>query len=270
MSEHESTPAPTVGRIFTGTSGYSFQDWVGPFYPPGTRPEGMLEHYARCFDAVEINSTYYRLPHPRTFESAVRRTPSGFRFAVKLPGDITHSRGTGLQTMPVYLGAIAPLEDAGRFAGTLAQFPWSFRDTRENRDYIRSVREAHGERPLLVEFRHDSWARRETFTLLDEIGAGFCAVDEPRLRGLFPPLVRPTGPTGYVRFHGRNAENWWAGDSKSRYDYLYSDEELGEWLDAIRKLAERSADTYIFFNNCHGGQAAGNATMMRERLDVGL
>lgn len=260
------SPAGAPGRILVGTSGYSFQDWVGPFYPPGTRPSGMLEYYATCFDAVEINSTYYRLPPPKVFESAAGRTPPGFRFTVKFPGDVTHKRDRGLEIMPAYLAAIAPLEDAGRFRGTLAQFPWSFRDSAENREYIRAVREAHGDRPLFFEFRHDSWARRGTFELLDGMGAGFCAVDEPRLSGLFPPLVRPTGPTGYVRFHGRNAGNWWEGDSRSRYDYLYTDDELKEWLAAIHRLAERSKETYIFFNNCHGGQAAENAVRMRELL----
>jgi uncharacterized protein YecE (DUF72 family) len=170
--------------------------------------------------------------------------------------------------MDAFLAAIEPLERTGKFAGTLAQFPYSFRSNEENREYLRYLREGLGSRPLFVEFRHESWARRETFALLDELSLGFCAVDEPRLPGLFPAIVRPTGPVGYVRFHGRNAAEWWGGDGGGRYNYLYTDDELREWLETIRSLDMRSRDTFLFFNNCHAGHAVQNALRMAELLEV--
>jgi uncharacterized protein YecE (DUF72 family) len=254
--------------IHLGTSGYSFRDWIGPFYPPGTRPAEMLPHYARFFPAVEINSTYYRVPPARTFSRMAERTPPGFRFTVKLPGGATHEYRRDPGVIEAFLASVAPLEEAGKLRGVLAQFPYSFRPGGESHAHLRFLRDALGGRPVFAEFRHASWARPETFALLEALGAGFCAVDEPRLPGLFPPVVRPTGTVGYVRFHGRNAGAWWSGDSSARYDYLYSDRELSEWVDAIRRLEAHSRETFVFFNNCHAGHAAENALRMTELLEI--
>ncbi len=256
--------------IYVGTSGYSFRDWVGPFYPPGTPSRDMLAWYARQFPAVEINSTYYRVPGPRVMERMAERTPAHFRFTVKLHGDVTHKRTRDTAVFEAYLATVQPLIDTGKFAGALAQFPYSFRHNEDSREYLRFVRDHLRDRPAFVEFRHESWARRDAFTLLDELRFGFCAVDEPRLEGLFPPIVRPTGEVGYIRFHGRNTTDWWGGDSALRYDYLYTDRELLEWLEAIRGLAAKSRDTFIFFNNCHAGKAARNARRMVELLSLPL
>lgn len=254
--------------IHIGTSGYSFRDWIGPFYPPGTRSTDMLRHYARRFGTVEINATYYRLPPPATFAQMAERTPPDFRFTVKLPKEITHDRTLELGTYDAFLRAIAPLDAAGKFHGALAQFPFAFRASSENRDFLHILRLGLGRIPLFVEFRHDSWAGEETFALLDDIDAGFCSVDEPKLRGLFPPLVRSVGSVAYFRFHGRNGARWWSGDNSTRYDYLYDEQELEEWATKIRTLAERTRETYVFFNNCHAGAAARNALRMQELLEL--
>jgi uncharacterized protein YecE (DUF72 family) len=256
--------------IYLGTSGYSFRDWVGPFYPPGTRAADMLQHYARSFAAVEINATYYRVPPARIFARMAERTPPGFRFTVKLPAAATHERVGDPAVFDAFLAAVAPLEEAGKLQGFLAQFPYSFRPGDESHAHLRFLRRALTGQPLFAEFRHESWARSETFALLESLGAGFCAVDEPRLPGLFPPVVRPTGSVGYVRLHGRNADAWWGTDASSRYDYLYNDRELAEWATAIRQLDAHSRDTFVFFNNCHAGHAAQNALRMAELLEIPL
>lgn len=253
--------------IYVGTSGWSFQDWTGTFYPPGTPRGQMLNYYARCFPAVEINSTYYRLPPPRVMAEIEKKTPDGFRFTVKLPGEATHARTKDRELFSAFQRVLQPLQDAGKFHGALAQFPYSFRDSDESRDYLGFLRDAYGSGPLFVEFRHESWARKENFALLEDLHAGFVAVDEPELPGLFPRLVRVTGDIGYVRFHGRNARDWWSGDGQQRYNYLYSEEELRAWCDAIRRLESKSRDTYVFFNNCHGGSAAQNARQLQQLLD---
>ena len=254
--------------IWVGTSGYSFDDWHGVFYPPALPRGDRLSHYARHFSVVEVNSTYYRLPHPVVLRQMERKTPEGFRFIVKMHQDVTHKRARDPSLFRSFLDVIAPLEEVGKFYGALAQFPWAFRRTAENLEHLGTIRDCMEGRPVFVEFRHDSWAREESFRCLRSLGLGFCVVDEPRLPGLFPPIVRETNGVGYVRFHGRNAQAWWGHQGGDRYDYDYSERELLDWVTAIRDLGSRTTDTYLFFNNCHAGRAARNAQRMSELLDL--
>jgi uncharacterized protein YecE (DUF72 family) len=254
--------------IWIGTSGYSFRDWVGPFYPPGIPSGKMLDYYATRFRAVEINSTYYRLPHPMTMVQIERKTPEGFRFTVKLPGEVTHKRTRDPSIFLGFSRVVEPFSIAGKYHGALAQFPTSFQETPEHRDYLRFLREALPDQRVFVEFRHASWARDESYRLLQDLGFGFVSVDEPRFRVLFPPVARAVGDIGYVRLHGRNAATWWTGKGSERYNYLYTEEELQEWAAKIRVLSAQTRDTFVFFNNCHGGRAAQNAQRMEELLGL--
>ena len=258
-------------RIRIGTSGFSFPDWVGPFYPPGMKSPDFLAFYAQHFDVVEVNSTYYRVPHPRVLEQMERKTPAAFRFVVKLNQAMTHERSLDPALFRDFLCAVEPLKRAGKYDGLLAQFPWAFRRNASSLEHLRALRERLPDGPLFVEFRHDSWARPEVMAFLREHRLGHCVVDEPALPGLMPAVAEVTIEDAYVRFHGRNAANWWArsgadGGSKDRYDYNYSPAELGEWVKKVGELADRARRTYLFFNNCHAGQAARNAALMRELL----
>jgi uncharacterized protein YecE (DUF72 family) len=118
-----------------------------------------------------------------------------------------------------------------------------------------------------VEFRHDSWNTEPVYDFLERLGLGFCAVDEPRLPGLFPPVCRATTDRAYVRFHGRNAETWWGGGHE-RYDWTYTADELGEWLDDIRRLTTSASTTHVFFNNCYMGRAVKGARLLRKLLGL--
>lgn len=260
------TPPDPGARILTGTSGYSFADWVGPFYPPGMRSGDFLRYYAEHFPVVEVNATYYRIPTRDTFGRMERKTPPGFRFVVKLHQSMTHEGRADAATCRELLDAIAPLREAGKLDGLLAQFPWGFRRTPENESHLASLRERFGGDPLFVEFRHDSWAADDLATFLEARGLGYCAVDEPALDHLMPPIALRTAPDAYVRFHGRNARNWWGSGGGDRYDWDYSAGELREWLDRIQALAASARRTYLFFNNCHAGQAARSAKLMQELL----
>jgi uncharacterized protein YecE (DUF72 family) len=162
---------------------------------------------------------------------------------------------------------VAPLVDAGKFRGVLAQFPWAFRQSSSNLEYITFLRERLDPHPLHVEFRHDSWMRAPVFEFLRAGGIGYCSVDEPPLRGLLPPVARATTSIGYVRFHGRNTTTWWGRGEGDRYDYNYSETELREWAVKIRSLSDRADRVYIFFNNCHAGHAAKNAQLMQQMLE---
>jgi uncharacterized protein YecE (DUF72 family) len=191
------------------------------------------------------------------------RTPAAFEFLAKLHASQTHTRREVPETTALLLEAVAPLIEAGKFGGFLAQFPWAFRATHENALHIADLRRLiPREVPLYVEFRHDSWIVEKTFPWLAKMGVGYCSVDEPALAGLVPPVARSTGLPGYVRFHGRNAKTWWGSGGGDRYDYAYREEELREWIEKIRLLERETGKVYLFFNNCHAGHAVKGAKMM--------
>ena len=260
-------PRCKPGPIRVGTSGYSFADWVGTFYPSGTQSAGMLDFYMRHFNTVEINATYYRIPPPATMERMAARTPPDFEFMVKVPGPLTHKRDRDTQPAEQFAISVQPLIDAGKFAGALAQFPYSFKRAPQSESYLQWLRETLPEMPLFVEFRHVSWDGSDLEQLLSGAGAGFCSVDEPAISGLFPRRALRVGDVAYVRLHGRNARDWWTGGAR-RYDYLYDEAELEQWSELIRKMAAEAAQTYVFFNNCHAGHAVVNARMLEEMLGL--
>jgi uncharacterized protein YecE (DUF72 family) len=250
--------------IRIGTSGYSYKDWIGPFYPEGIPKRDMLPFYAREFDTTEINFTYYRLPDAYTLGAIARKVPEGFLFTVKASQELTHGREENRDAFRQFVEALKPLQEAGKFGCILAQFPWSFRPSTENRSYLEYLREQFGELPVVVEFRNAAWVKTETFLLLRKLGLGFCCVDEPRLRGLFPPVAEATGPIAYVRFHGRNAAKWWQHEHAwERYDYTYSEEELREWVPKIRQLDQSAETVFVFANNHWQGQAVTTARQLR-------
>lgn len=250
--------------IHIGTSGYSYDDWVGPYYPPEVSKPGWLSFYAREFQTCEINFTYYRLPDARTLALMADKTPDGFLFTVKASKELTHEREAGVDAFPKFVQALHPLLEKGKFGCILAQFPYSFHPTQDNRDYLMTFRERLEPLPLVIEFRNAQWLTPGTFSLLQEHRLGFCCVDEPRLKGLIPPLAEATSDVAYVRFHGRNAKKWWRHEqSWERYDYTYSKEELAEWVPKIRDLDAKARHTFVFANNHWHAQAIDTARQLR-------
>jgi uncharacterized protein YecE (DUF72 family) len=248
-----------------GTSGFSYNDWVGPFYPEGTKRPEMLAYYAGQFPLVELDFTYYQMP------GLVRKSPARFLFAVKANQKITHdvslSPAEKQAVSQSFNQSLIPLREEGKLACILLQFPQSFHCSDFNRDFLGNFKTWLPETPLVVEFRHRSWVNDATFSFLKEMNYNFCCVDEPDLPGLFPPLAVTTGEIAYLRFHGRNKEKWWNyKEAGERYDYLYSDGELREWLPKLRKMETESKTVMVLFNNCHFGQAARNALKMQKLL----
>jgi len=258
-----------------GTSGYSFPDWVGTVYPRDLPQKSWLSYYARWFNAVEINSTYYRIPSPYMMAALVRKVPKGFLFTVKVPKEMTHERGRFEEAVGPFLSALSPMVEAGCLASLLAQFPYSLPrgDPLESLAHLRRLREAiPADLPVHVEFRHAFWYKPAVLDFLADHDLGFVNVDLPRLPGL-PPIHTSyaTTPLGYVRFHGRNAAKWWEHeDASERYDYEYSREELAEWVPHLRDLAGRTRLTFIFMNNCHLGKSAKDAIKLMDLLGLPL
>ncbi|UCG61842.1 MAG: DUF72 domain-containing protein [Candidatus Zixiibacteriota bacterium] len=253
--------------IRIGTSGYSFDDWKGRFYPDKVAKGKMLDYYVRFFPTVEINSTYYRIPHPAVMANIVKKAPDKFDFMVKVPQTFTHRRSDLKKDVDNFRMALQPVEDSGKLSGLLAQFPYSFKFSNDNLDYLAICRDAVSPNPLFVEFRHNGWVNREMYDRLKAERIGYVCVDEPDLPGLLQPDMFATTETAYLRLHGRNKEKWWDGGAL-RYDYSYSDQELQEWKEKLLKIRGKVKRIYIYFNNCHLGQAAGDARQFMGMLGL--
>src|SRR5437763_286286 len=190
--------------IHIGTSGYSYEDWKGYFYPVDIKDNEMLSYYSQDFKTTEINYTYYRMPAARTLAAMASKVPDDFVFTIKASKELTHEReaeegGGTPENFRAFAQAVQPLVDAGKFGAVLAQFPNSFKPTDDNRAYLETFRERMGDLPVVVEFRNAGWVTDDTMEMLRKNDLGYCCVDEPRMKGLIPPIAIATSPIAYVR-----------------------------------------------------------------------
>ena len=304
-----------AATIRIGTCSWADEALSKWFYPPKLPAKERLAWYAEHFDTVEVDSTFYRLPSDSMVQGWAERTPDGFTMHVKafglmtrhpvkaevLPEDLRDEvprdergrvdrppRELRAEVFRRFLAALEPLRAAGKLGGILFQLPPYVVHKDASLDYLEWAREHLGSDEMLVEFRHRSWLddehRAESLAFLERIGAGYVVVDAPRsetARNLVPTVVATTSSTAYVRFHGRNLATWnkRGGSAAERFDWLYSDEELGEWVEPLRELAGQAKEAYAFFNNNASSedpenplgrvaQAATNARQLRGLLDV--
>jgi len=253
--------------IHIGTSGFSYKDWVGPVYPAKMPEKDWLSFYATLFSTVELNVTFYRLPSIQNIDAWLRKTPGNFLFTVKAYRGLTHEREA--PDFNAFSNSIQPLAQAGKLGSVLAQFPNSFHPIPENKEYLKRMRSALKDFPLVAEFRHAAWAKAETLDLLRDLTMGYCCVDEPQLRGLMPPMAVATSRVGYIRFHGRNAAYWYEHDDPAqRYDYEYKAEELEDWLPKIRQVEDETEETYVYFNNHPHGHGVAGARVLGKLMNI--
>jgi len=259
-----------TAELRIGTSGYSFTHWVGTVYPEGTRPSDMLTTYAKDFDAVEINFTYYRDPTPEMFEGMLRKVDSDFEFVVKAPKGMTHEREAMALVAPSFVTSLQPLIDAGQLGGVLLQFPQSFHLNDAALDHLKKVADifvAHDIKTS-IEFRHKEWYDDRIYHLLQKLQLGFVNVDLPRISALPEPTNILTNDVAYYRLHGRNKDMWYNPPTGShRYDYLYNEEELGDWAGRIEGVLGTASKVYIFTNNCHKGSSFVNGLRLKQLFD---
>lgn len=258
------------GVIFVGTCGFAYKEWAGPFYPATIRQNEMLPYYAACFQAVEIDSSYYGVLSTQTVARMSARTPPNFRFCFKVPQTVSHPPEAGLARVhgdaTAFVESVTPIIQAGKFGCALLQFPNGFRPNARTQQYVRAAVEALQPLQLVAEFRNREWQTPHYYELLSELGVGWCNVDMPSYETLMRPSADVTCSIGYVRFHGRNASKWWTGDNKTRYDYDYTPEELMPWTDRLADMEGRAQTTFAFFNNHARGNAARNAEVFIELL----
>lgn len=280
-----------MGQIRVGTCSWTDRALVGSgWYPPGRRDaEGRLRHYAERFPVVEVDASYYALPGERNSRLWAERTPDGFVFDVKafslltghptrqavMPGGLPaeHRDPAVLDAVWARFAAgIEPLREAGRLGSVLFQFPPWFRPGQRAEAFLRDCAERTAGWPVAVEFRHPSWWEPEqteaTAGLLAGHGMAAVAVDMTQtLASSVPPVTPVTSPgLSVVRFHGRSTA-WGTGSKEDRFRYAYDEDELAEWLPRVRRLAERTEQVHVLFNNCCGDAAVRGAETMTRLLD---
>ena len=267
--------------VRVGPAGWSYQDLAGIVYP-APKPRGFdpLAYLAGYFDAVEVNSTFYRPASAEAARGWAERAAAGerasnrFRFTAKVWQRFTHQRDTAFTPADVdqVRRGFDVLAEAGRLGAVLLQFPWSFKRDDANREWLDDVTRAFGADgagyPLVLEVRHASWNVPAFYAALAERGIGFVNVDQPLFRRSLGPSAAATAPVGYVRLHGRNADHWFRTDAtvEERYDYLYTTEELAPWAERTRRVAAAAPATYVVTNNHYRGQAVTNAVMLEAML----
>jgi uncharacterized protein YecE (DUF72 family) len=258
-----------------GPAGWDYPDWAGKVYPrPKPRGFDPLRYVAGYFQTVEINSTFYRPPSPAVARAWAKRVEDhrDFRFTAKLWRRFTHERAeawTGEEVDAVRAG-LDPLAEAGRLGALLLQFPWSFRNQEQNREWLRDLARAFEAYTLVVEVRHISWNEPDFYAELARGGIGIVNLDQPMFRNSLPPSARATSSVGYIRVHGRNYKDWFrkAAGRDERYDYLYSAAELKPWAERTLALAQEPevTDVYAVNNNHFAGQAVVNALMLEAQV----
>jgi uncharacterized protein YecE (DUF72 family) len=247
-----------------GPAGWSYKDWYGIVYPARKKRDfHELSFLARYFDAIEINVTFYRPLTSKTALSWLDRISENknFRFTAKLWRGFTHDRNATPSDEREFKDGVAPLLEAGRFGALLLQFPWSFRNTPENREYVAQLRSRFSEYPLVLEVRHASWSEPGVLDLLAQFDVGLCNIDQPLFKRSIKPSALTTSSLGYIRLHGRNYKSWFTENKHpgERYDYLYTVDELDPWLDRIKVVEQEAQDTYVVTNNHYLGKAVVNA-----------
>jgi len=244
--------------LFFGTSGWSYKEWIGPFYEDEKR---MFSYYARFFNTVEINSTFYRYPSRSTIYGLNRASPRDFIFSAKLPRLITHEKKLDPETnikedLMRFLELVEPLSTTGKLGCILIQLPPKFTfdcDVEKLEKFLEVIPKGY---EFAVEFRNVSWLRNETWRILEEHNVAYCVVDEPG----FPSEVHITADFAYFRWHGRNIRPW--------YNYRYSGEELKEWVLKVKDVEKKVEKIYGYFNNHFHGYAVENCIEFMQMLNV--
>jgi uncharacterized protein YecE (DUF72 family) len=242
-------------KVFLGTSGWSYKEWIGPFYTK--MDKSMLRAYTRVFKTVEIDSTFYRYPSKGTVMGWIRYSPADFVYTAKLPGLITHEKKLELtrgieEDLQRFLELMEPLSLSGKLGCILIQLPPRFDYRPKQLEDLFKLLPTHVK--FAVEFRDLSWIRSETWALLEKYKVAYTIVDEP----LLPADTHLTSQIAYFRWHGHGTRPW--------YNYHYGSEELRPWAPRVKEVAEKVENVYGYFNNHYHGYAVENCLQIMEMV----
>lgn len=261
----------TPEGIFFGPAGWSYADWRGTVYPQ-PRPPGFnaLAFLAGRFDFVEVNTSFYRIPGIRLSQGWVDQT-SGFpefRFWLKLHQSFTHEQRLERPLLDAFLVCLRPLQDAGKLAGVLAQFPYSFHRTPASLAFLGDLAAGFRDLPLAVEFRHQDWHENGVLAFFRERGLVWANIDQPPVsRSLGLTALVTARDTAYLRLHGRNAANWFSSQGRdARYDYSYSAVELARLAEVVARLKSQAKNVFVSGNNHYRGAAVKNLLQLKDIL----
>ena len=261
-----------------GTCSWADKGLLEAWYPRGvSTAEKRLRYYAERFDVVEVDSPYYALPDPAVTERWARRTPDAFTFHVKASAAMTWHEGEPTdEAFRLFRAALEPLELSGKMQGVLLQYHPRFTTSTEAKAELARAPERLAPLVPLIEFRHRSWMdeaeRADTLAFLEANGLAYVSLDSPRTRAsnVSPRVAAATHRVAYVRFHGRNAATWnirGAESAAERFDWLYSGDELAEWVAPLARLADEAEEVYALFNNNRDDFAPRSAQVLRGLLD---
>ena|SRR6266404_2319072 len=257
-----------------GTAGWSYPHWNGLVYPQSqNRGLHPLEQLSRNFDVVEINSSFYQPLKPEVVRLWMKKIEGNprFQFTAKLHQRFTHARVLEDGEIAAFQDGLRPMLRAKKLGAVLMQFPWSFRFTTENREFFIRLRRAFGEFPLVAEMRHSSWMAEEAIGTFIDYRVGFCNIDQPEYMRAMPPTAFLTSGVGYVRLHGRNPKNSLGAYDRSalrvrQHDYLYSEEELAEWVKRIERIGRYAESMFVILNNDAAGKSVVNALQLQAMI----
>ena len=249
-------------KVHIGCSGFTYRDWRGTFYPSNLDNSSYLSYYEKFFSVLEVNYTFYSMPHRYTSESFINKTKK-LRFSIKANRVFTHDRSFSEKELERFLEGIKPITESDRFIALLFQFPQSFHYSEEALEYLESLALAFSGYNRVIEFRHRSFSKKELFSFIENLGFSLVNTDAPKLKGVMVGPWESVGTINYIRLHGRNFQKWHGGEeSYERYDYLYSEQELRELKEKIERI-HLGKETFIFFNNHYRGKGVLNALKMK-------
>jgi uncharacterized protein YecE (DUF72 family) len=271
-------------NILVGTAGFSYKDWAGIVYPSDLKKRNIppLQHLAQFYDCCEINTAFYGPLRPATGKQWCRwvsEVNPTFLFTVKLYKVFTHSPIAKVEPTSAVTLRFSPEDEKltregldslaleSKLGAVLAQFPISFKNTAENREYLRKLIAMFGDYPLAIEVRHATWNEEAVLREFATLGAGFVNIDQPLLGKAIRRTAHVTSAIGYVRLHGRNYREWFTAEKcEDRYNFLYTPDQLEPWKERIEEISELAEKTFVIANNHYLGQAAANATELKSML----
>jgi uncharacterized protein YecE (DUF72 family) len=266
-----------TATVRLGTCSWADEGLLKAWYPRGvSTAEKRLRYYAERYDTVEVDSPFYALPDPEVTARWVHRTPDPFTFHVKASAAMTwHDGEPSDRAFADFRGSIEPLELSGKLKGVLLQYHPRFVKSAAAKEELARARDRLEPLVPLVEFRHASWMepaeRPDTLDFLERHGLAYVSVDAPptRASNVMPRVAAATHPLAYVRFHGRNVQTWniRGGSAADRFDWMYSKQELTEWVALAQRLAEEADEVYALFNNNRDDFAPRSAVLFRGLLD---
>ncbi len=267
-------------KLYVGTAGWSYKDWIGRFYPKAQSADfNWLEYYSQFFNCVEVNASYYTYIDPKVVKSWLRHTTdkNDFLFTIKLHQDFTHKKNFTEENTKAVKLVLDQLAGEGKLGGLLMQFPYSFSLDKENANHVKNLVDTFSDYEKFIEVRHKSWFIERFFNFVKDNNASLCTIDQPVLGKAVEFEPTAVGDNLYLRFHGRNEEAWSKSiknfgkkqtyeQQSARYDYLYSPGELIEIDQKLKEVIDTVNKVIVIMNNHPHGNAVANALELMHLL----